>query len=64
MENELFSRCDLAEKIGVAEKTIRRWVAAGEFPAPISVVGRRFWVGAEIDSWIEERIAERDAVTA
>ena len=44
---------------------IYRRIAAGNFPAPIKLGERASaWSAAEIDSWIAERIAARDAKAA
>jgi prophage regulatory protein len=41
---------------------LRRKVAAGEFPAPIPISERRIaWVESEVDAWLAERAAKRDA---
>jgi len=34
----------------------------GRFPKPINLLGRNNgWLASEIDAWIAERVAERDA---
>jgi predicted DNA-binding transcriptional regulator AlpA len=33
----------------------------GRFPRPLKIGSRNFWPEQEIDAWIAERIAERDA---
>ena len=44
---------------------IYRRIAAGNFPAPIKLGERASaWSAAEVDSWISERIAARDAKAA
>lgn len=59
----------LIDKQGLRDKGItysdsqlwRKWKAK-EFPEPVKLgPGRNAWVEAEIDAWIEARIAERDA---
>jgi prophage regulatory protein len=37
-------------------------ISAGRFPRPVPVgAHRRAWISTEIEQWIAERIAERDA---
>lgn len=39
-----------------------RLIRAGKFPKPVKLgLGTNGWVEAEIDQWIADRIAERDA---
>jgi prophage regulatory protein len=48
--------------IGCSRDHLRRKIAAGEFPKPISVSSARIaWIEAEIDSWLAERVAGRAA---
>lgn len=62
----------LLDKDGLREKGITysdvhiwRLVKAKAFPAPIKLgAARNAWVEAEIDQWIEGRIAARDAAEA
>lgn len=47
---------------GKSAASIYRGVRAGTFPAPVKIGPRASaWVGAEVDAWIAERIAQRDA---
>jgi prophage regulatory protein len=51
---------------GVTYTKVHLWrlVKAGKFPPPIKIGnGRNAWVDHEIDQWIAERIAERDATS-
>jgi prophage regulatory protein len=44
---------------------IRKLVADGKFPRPIALSSRRIgFIESEIDSWIADRAAERDAAAA
>lgn len=36
-------------------------IEAGEFPEPIRVGSRRKWLVTELDAWLKDRIAKRDA---
>jgi prophage regulatory protein len=49
-------------RTGLSRSEIYRRIALGEFPAPIKL-GRRAsaWSKHEVDAWIAQRIAERDA---
>lgn len=52
----------VSERTGQGPSSIYEAIAAGKFPKPVKL-GRRTsaWVEAEVDAWIAERIAERDA---
>jgi predicted DNA-binding transcriptional regulator AlpA len=39
-------------RYGVSDRTIDRWVEAGELPKPVYIQGRRYW--------FEESLKERD----
>lgn len=46
---------------GQSTATIYRAVKAGTFPPPVKIGPRASaWVGAEVDQWIADRIADRD----
>jgi predicted DNA-binding transcriptional regulator AlpA len=36
-------------------------IEAGEFPEPIKVGSRRKWLVTELDAWLADRVAKRDA---
>jgi prophage regulatory protein len=44
------------------ESKTQRWrlIKVGAFPKPIKCGARNCWLESEIDSWIAERVAERD----
>ena len=46
---------DLAERLQVAERTVRRWRADGELPPAIEFGGLLRWRPEVIDAWIAER---------
>jgi prophage regulatory protein len=54
---------DLSEKgIPFTRQHIARLIKQGRFPAPIKFgVGTNRWIASEIDAWIAQRKAERDA---
>lgn len=46
---------------GLARSTIYKFIAANEFPVPLSLGGRCVgWLESEIHDWILARVAERD----
>ena len=55
----------LLQKIGVCGQTLRRWEAAGVFPARIKLspaggfTGAIGWDLGEVDDWLAERRASR-----
>ena len=53
---------EVKRRVGVGRTTILEMVAAGRFPRPIKLTTRAVgWSSAEVDAWIAERIAARDA---
>jgi len=49
---------------GLSRSELYRRIAIGSFPAPIKIGERASaWSSAEIECWIAERIAQRDAKT-
>jgi len=56
---------DVQEKTKLTKSWLREQIAAGNFPGPIKC-GKRVaaFPEHEIDAWIAERIAERDARAA
>jgi prophage regulatory protein len=54
---------DLRNKKGIAwsRQHVFRMVRMGRFPAPVKLgEATNAWVEAEIDDWLEARVAERD----
>jgi prophage regulatory protein len=47
-------------KVALGRTSIYAGIAAKTFPAPIKSGKRSLWVEAEVESWMQERIAERD----
>jgi predicted DNA-binding transcriptional regulator AlpA len=56
-------RNKLAEAKGIpfSDEWLRQLVEAGKFPKPIKVGNRVAFLEDEIDQWLRERAAERDA---
>lgn len=51
-----------AAKIAASPSTLKRLVASGAFPQPVTIsANRRGWVAHEIDRWIEAKAAARSA---
>ncbi|WIG56451.1 MAG: hypothetical protein OJF61_002239 [Rhodanobacteraceae bacterium] len=50
---------------GLSRSELYRRIAIGTFPAPIKIGERASaWSSIEIECWIAERIAQRDAMSA
>lgn len=58
---ELRRAPDVARQVGLSLPHIYRLIARDEFPAPVHLGRAARWVGHEVDTWIADRIAERDA---
>ena len=51
-----------AEATSYHPVSIMRLVRAGKFPKPVAIgPGRIAFIDEEVDAWIDERVAERDA---
>lgn len=52
---------DVMKATGLSRSSIYKQVSIGEFPRPVNISGRAVaWVSDEIDTWVVERIAERN----
>jgi len=61
MTHQILRLPEVINRTGVPRSTLYAKVAEGEFPTPIKLGQRSIgWSAADIDSWIEERIAERE----
>ncbi|MFI5016055.1 MAG: helix-turn-helix transcriptional regulator [Hyphomicrobiales bacterium] len=57
-----FDRLAPEKGIDYSRDHLRRKVAAGEFPKPIPISTKKIaWVEAEVDAWLEARVAQRQA---
>ncbi len=55
----------VSARTGLSRSELYRRIALGTFPAPIKIGARASaWNSLEIDHWIAERIAARDATSA
>lgn len=65
MDRTLMRMRDVRRAVGLSRSEIYRRIAAGEFPSPVPIGDRaRAWVTTEIEAWIADRIAARDARAA
>ncbi len=53
---------DVVKRTSISRAGVYRMVSAGAFPRPVPVYGSRIaWIKAEVDDWIAQRVAQRDA---
>lgn len=68
MSHTILRKQDAAKKVGLCKQQLQLLINAGEFPGPIKLGGADSravgWVESEVDAWIEQKIAERDAALA
>ena len=58
----ILRRRQVEARVGLRRSTIYAKIAASEFPAPVRLGARAVgWIAAEVDVWIAQRIAEREA---
>lgn len=56
---------EVMDTVGLGRSSIYKLAAEGSFPKSVSLGGSATgWVSDEVESWILERIAERDAESA
>ena len=54
---------EVIRRTGYKRTSIYEKISEGTFPAPIKLGPRAIaWVSEEIEKWMDERVAERDAV--
>ena len=64
-QRRLISIADLLTQIPVSSATMWREIGAGRFPKPVRIGARRVaFFQDEIDSWLAQRVAARDAKAA
>ncbi|WP_423360300.1 helix-turn-helix transcriptional regulator [Pseudomonas citronellolis] len=52
---------EVMDLTGLARSTVYKYIAASEFPVPVSLGERCVgWLESEIQDWILARVAERD----
>ena len=59
---KLLTKKAVRDKIGFSFAHIDRLEAADQLPKRVKVGFRVFWLESEIDDWIKDRLAERDAL--
>ena len=64
MQPTRYTRSQVAQLLHVAPKTLYNWEKAGDFPKRINPGGRTFWLLSEVDAWIAEQVAKRDAANS
>ena len=59
-------RCrDVCRSIGISQRTLYRWVAEGNFPAPRQLGPRRIgWYTADLAAWKASRPSAREQAAA
>ena len=51
--SELWSPKEVAQHLGIARRTLRRWMVAGYFPRPIRLNGRTLrWEPQAVRAWL------------
>ena len=63
---ELWRRPKVEEKTGLRRSAIYEAMRDGRFPKPVRLLSANSvaWVAAEVETWIKQRIAERDGEAA
>lgn len=65
MSNSILRRPEVLKKVGLCKAQLQNLINAGEFPKPVKLGGPDAravgFIESEVDSWIDARIAERDA---
>lgn len=52
---------EVVERVGLSADLIAQLEARGQFPRRVPLTARRVgWVEAEVESWLQARVAERD----
>ena len=54
--NELLSRKQVAQLLGVDPKTLDKHVRQGEFPTPARILGRPRWDAGVVKSFIDDKL--------
>ena len=61
VNNKILRRKQIQDKTGLSRSTLYQYIKEEKFPRQIHL-GKRIvgWVEAEIDSWLSDRMADRD----
>lgn len=60
-DGALMRMVEVEEMVGLSAATIYRHIKAGRFPRPLKMGFVSLWVRAEVEMWIQEQVAVRDA---
>jgi len=60
-DTALLGSAKVKKIIDVGDMSLWRWIKAGAFPKPIKIQRHNYWRVDEINAWIAERSAARDA---
>lgn len=55
---------DVMRRCGISRSHIYGAIKLGTFPAPVKISSSSRWLEHEINSWLAERVRERDAKAA
>jgi prophage regulatory protein len=62
---KIIRRPAVVERTGLPVSSLYLLIAQGRFPKPVAISERSVgWVEAEVDAWLEARIARRDMEAA
>ena len=60
----LLTEAEVRKLVRLAPRTLRAYVAAGKFPAPLRLGddahARKRWLRSEVVAWVERRAARRE----
>lgn len=59
--HELSSVAEICERLRCNRITVWRMVRDRKFPKPIHIGSRTFWPTADVDAWLAEKMAARNA---
>jgi predicted DNA-binding transcriptional regulator AlpA len=60
-DGALMRMVEVEEMVGLSAATIYRHIKAGRFPKPLKMGFVSLWVRAEVETWILQQVAVRDA---
>lgn len=60
-DDRLLPRREVLKRLGISNSTLYRLRRRGGFPAPVTVAHGERWLSQELDAWLAERAAEREA---
>lgn len=56
----LMRLAEVRARVGISRTTVYRWIQVGKFPKPVKLGILDAWLESEIETWIEQRIFDRD----